>query len=79
MNKFQAMAQVMAIFCEDGQLKPGTREYKVARKLVSEKIDSLGPEAALKQAERWKGKMFDEIRLEDMMEELRKKYTYLRF
>jgi hypothetical protein len=79
MNKFQAMARIMAILCEDGHLKPGTQAYKLARQLVSEKIDSLGPEAAFQQAKQWKGKMLDQVRIEDMMEDLRKKFPYLNF
>ena len=79
MNKFQAMARIMAILCEEGRLKAGTREYKIARRMVSTKIDTLGPEAAFRQAKMWKGKMLDEIQVEDMMAELRKKFPYLRF
>jgi hypothetical protein len=77
MNKFQAMALIMATLSEGGHLKPGTQEYKIARQLVSEKIDRLGPEAALQQAKKWKGKMLNDIRIEDMMEELRGKFPYL--
>jgi len=49
MNRFQAMAKIMAMLTADGRLKPGSREYKIARKLVSRKIDRLGPDAALIQ------------------------------
>jgi len=47
MNRFQAMAQIMAILTEDSKLKPGSREYKLARKLVTKRLDRLGPVAAL--------------------------------
>jgi hypothetical protein len=51
MNRFQAMAKIMAMLdTEEENLQPGTnREYKIARKMVSRKIDRLGPEAALLQ------------------------------
>ena len=49
MNRFQAMAKIMAMLTEDGSFKPGSREYKTARKLISRKIDRLGPDAALIQ------------------------------
>jgi len=41
MNRFQAMAKIMAILSEDCRMKPGTQEYKLARKIVSSKIDNL--------------------------------------
>jgi hypothetical protein len=47
MNKFQAMAQIMTLLNEDGLLKPGSHVYKTVRKMISRKIDTLGPEAAL--------------------------------
>ncbi len=47
MNSLQAMAQIMMLLNEDGLLKPGSHIYKTVRKMASEKIDKLGPEAAL--------------------------------
>jgi hypothetical protein len=47
MNRFQAMAQIMAILTNDGRLKQGSREYKLARNLVSRMIERLGPDEAL--------------------------------
>jgi hypothetical protein len=47
MNRFQAMAKIMAMLTEEEYLQLGSREYKIARKLVSRKIDRLGPETAL--------------------------------
>jgi hypothetical protein len=49
MNKFQAMAQIMSVLNEDGRLKPGTLEFRIARQIISGKIDRLGPEGALVQ------------------------------
>jgi len=49
MNRFQAMAKIMAMLSEEENLKQGSREYKIARKLVSKKIDRLGPKTALLQ------------------------------
>ena len=77
MNKFQAMAQIMAILCKDGHLKPGTQEYKVARKLISSKIDNLGPDAAFAQAKKWKGHILDQIRIEDMLKEVKEKFPHI--
>ena len=70
MNKFQAMARIMAILNKDGQLKPGTREYKVARELASAKIERLGPEKALAQVEKWRGHILDQIKMMDRLKEL---------
>jgi hypothetical protein len=70
MNRFQAMAQIMAVLCEDGHLKRGTREYKTARRLISRKIDRLGPDAAFAQVERWKGHMQDQIDIMSMLQDL---------
>ena len=47
MNRFQAMALIMEILCEGGHLQKGSREYKLARKLVSKMIEYLGPDEAL--------------------------------
>jgi hypothetical protein len=46
MNRFQAMAKIMAMLTEDGELKKGSREYKLARKLVTSMIERLGPDEA---------------------------------
>ena len=77
MNKFQAMAQIMAILCEDGYTKPGAQEYKVARKLVSGKIDTLGPDVALEQAKKSKGKFLEQESAENILEDLRERFPYL--
>jgi hypothetical protein len=46
MNRFQAMAQIMAILTEDGELKKGSRKYNLARKRASKMIERLGPDEA---------------------------------
>lgn len=48
-NRFQAMARIMTLLADDGTLKPGTRRYRIARKMVARTIDRLGPDAALVQ------------------------------
>ena len=50
MNKFQAMARIMAILCEGGRLKKGSQKYMIARKLIAAKIDRMGPAAAYTKA-----------------------------
>ncbi len=49
MNRFQAMVQIMALINEDHDLKPGSREAKLIRRVISSKIERLGPEGALAQ------------------------------
>ena len=61
MNKFQAMAQIMAILCEDGSFSKGSHQYKLARKFVAKKIDTMGPEAACNQAKWAKYQLLVEI------------------
>ena len=61
MNKFQAMAQIMAILCEDGHLQKGSHRYKLARKLVATKIATMGPDAAYSQAKWAKYQLLVEI------------------
>jgi hypothetical protein len=41
MNKFQAMARMMAILCEGGRIRKGSEQYKIARKLIANKIDRM--------------------------------------
>jgi hypothetical protein len=77
MNKFQAMARIMTLLCENGRIKTGTQEYRIARKLVSRKIDNLGPDATWAQVKRSKGHILDQVRTEIMLEEVRKKFPYL--
>lgn len=47
MNKFQAMAQIMAILCEDAHLNRKSAVYKIVRQAVSQRIDIFGPDATL--------------------------------
>ena len=49
MNRFQAIAKILAMLTEDGHIKPGSREYKIARRIASRKIERLGPDGALAQ------------------------------
>jgi len=50
MNRFQAMAQIMAILCEGGRIRKGSQKYKIARKLIASKIHRMGPDAAYTKA-----------------------------
>ena len=63
MNRFQAMAKIMRMLTEDGSLKPGSREYKTARKLITRKIDRLGPDAALIQVVDRKPHLLEQIEI----------------
>lgn len=63
MNKFQAMAVIMAILNEDGRFKPGSRKYKIVRKMISYKIDRLGPEGALVQIKDTKAHLLNQIEM----------------
>ena len=47
MNKLQAIAQAMALLNKKSHLKQGSKEYKIVKKIVSNKIDRFGPEGAL--------------------------------
>ncbi|WP_419663065.1 uncharacterized protein Dvar_35340 [Desulfosarcina variabilis str. Montpellier] len=61
MNKFQAMAHIMAILCEDGSFRKGSHRYKLARKLITAKINTMGPDAAYAQAKWAKYQLIVEI------------------
>ena len=61
MNKFQAMARIMAILCEDSRIRRGSRRYKLARKFIGTKIDEMGPDAAYLQAKWAKYQLIVEI------------------
>jgi hypothetical protein len=37
----------MALLNKKGRLKQGSKEYKIVKKMVSDKIDRFGPEGAL--------------------------------
>lgn len=66
MNKFQAMAQIMSVLNHDNRLKPGSQVYKVVRRMVTDKIDRLGPEGAMKEVNRNKTQLLDQIRILSM-------------
>ena len=57
------MAKIMALLADADSLKPGSREYKLARKLVARKIDRLGPDAALIQVVDRKPHLRDQIEI----------------
>jgi hypothetical protein len=61
MNRFQAMARIMAILCKDGRLQKGSQKYKLARKLIATKIDRMGPDAAYAKAKWNKYELLVEI------------------
>ena len=66
MNRFQAMAQIMAMLNKDGSLKPGTKLYKTVRETISDKIDRLGAEAAFREVRAKKAHFLDQIRILNM-------------
>jgi hypothetical protein len=66
MNRFQAMARIMLLLNEDGRLKPGSRVYQTVRKMAADKIDRLGPEAALAQVMERKAHLLDQIKILNM-------------
>jgi len=66
MNKVQAMARIMVLLNESGLLKPGSPVYKTVRKMASDKIDRLGPDAALSQITEKKDQLLDQIRMLNM-------------
>ncbi len=57
------MAQIMLLLNEDGLLKPGTHVYKTVRRMVFNKIDRLGPDAALVQIIDRKAYLLDQIKI----------------
>ena len=69
----------MAMLSEDCRMKPGTQEYRLARKIVSSKIDNLGPDVALEKAKRLKGKFLEQDSAENILEDLREKFPHLNF
>jgi hypothetical protein len=66
MNKFQAMAQIMLLLNEDDLLRPGSHVYQTVRKMISDKIDRLGPDAALEQIMDRKSHLLHQIKILDM-------------
>jgi hypothetical protein len=66
MNKVQAMARIMVLLNESGLLKPGSPVYKSVRKIASDTIDRLGPDAALLQIMDRKEQVLDQIRMLNM-------------
>jgi hypothetical protein len=62
MNKFQAMAKIMAILNEDGYLKPGTKVYKIVREIAEDKVARFGPEIAVREVEAKKARCLDQVK-----------------
>ncbi len=63
MNKFQAMAQIMLLLNEDGLLRPGSHVCQTVRRMISDKIDRLGPDAALVDVVDGKLQILDQIKI----------------
>ena len=63
MNKFQAMAQIMSLLNQDDLLKPGSQVYKMVRRMVSEKIDRLGPDRAVAEVLETRTDLLDKIKI----------------
>jgi hypothetical protein len=49
MNRLQVIAKIMAVLAEDCGIKPGSREHKVAKRVISRKVERLGPDGAFVQ------------------------------
>lgn len=61
MNKFQAMAHIMMLLDDEHALIPGSRKFKIVRKMISYKIDRLGPEGAITQIKDTKAYLMAQI------------------
>jgi hypothetical protein len=57
------MVQIMLLLNEDGRLKPGSHVYLTVRRMVSDKIDRLGPDAALVDVMDGKRQLLDQIKI----------------
>ncbi len=79
MNRFQAMAKIMAMLTEDGRIAPSSREYKIARRLVSRKIERLGPDAALIQVVDRKHQLMEQIDILKALEDSGIRHPHLDF
>jgi hypothetical protein len=70
MNRFQAMARIMAILCEGDRLIKGSEKYRIARKLIATKIERMGPDAAYSKAKWNRHELIEQIdelcRLKDL-------------
>lgn len=63
MNKLQATARIMILLNHDGLLKPGGTVYGKVRRMVTDLIDRLGPDAALDYVTAKRPHFLDQIRL----------------
>ena len=66
MNRFQAMARIMAMLNKDGSLEPGTKVYKTVREMISDMIDRFGADAAFRKVRAKKAHYLDQIRILNM-------------
>ena len=57
------MARIMALLNANGHLKPGSHAKQIVRTMISEKIDRLGPEAALDQVMDTKTEILTQIKI----------------
>ena len=57
------MAQIMLLLNEDGLLRPGSHVYQTVRRMISDKIDRLGPDAALVDVVDGKLQILDQIKI----------------
>ena len=64
---------------EEENLQQGSREYKIARKLVSRKIDRLGPENALLQVVDRRYQLMEQIKILKSLEDSGIKNPHLDF
>jgi hypothetical protein len=63
MNKFQAMVRALMLLDEDGSMAPGSCEYQTARKMITYKIDRLGPDAAFEQIKGNKAHLLAQVKM----------------
>ena len=61
MNKLQAIAQAMALLNKKSRLRQGSKEYKIVKRVVADKIDRFGPEGALDDIKRNMTHLLDQI------------------
>jgi hypothetical protein len=69
----------MAILTADGRLKQGSREYQIARKLVSRMIESLGPDEALASVKSKKEDFLNQIDVLGSFDEFGRKIPETKF
>lgn len=63
MNKLQAIAQAMAICDKNDLLNASSLEYEIVTEVIISKIERLGPEKGLKEIEKTKNFLKDQIKI----------------